>query len=350
MRNNNMSKKLYTAEDKALAYELFLNGDTKAEIARTFSVSPRTIGRWIAELESVVVELVDEGCELVVEDEFEYELEDEFEDEFEYEVEAEETEVEYYVLASRKSISISKIEVETGALLDSVVVDKDSPNFNSIFTLIASSNFDQKILGQAYAMCNPKLMLESFSLGRLQVDIDKEQITYTPERGSPYLVSSRLSGRVISTIREKGVKGADAVLQFLNRLMSNPSSRAVEELYGFLEHNDIEISPNGNFYAWKVVRDTYMDKHSNTMLNAVGMRVEMPRNQVNEDSSQTCSYGLHVCAKHYIKSFSNTSDRVIKVEVDPADVVAIPKDYNDSKMRCAGYDVIEDVTKLFLIE
>lgn len=326
-------------EWKANAYELFLSGVTKAAIARTFDVSPRTVGRWITEMSSVVESLAVDAIDNDAIDTQPAE---------EAVVETQDEEFEFYVLATRKSISLSKIDLSTGQMVDSVVVDKSAANFDEIFSLIANSKFEQSALKDAYILCNPKLMVEEITNGQLKVDLKSSTIMYSPEDGSkPYAVSDKLSSRVINAIKENGEEGASSILNFLNKLMLNPSYRAVNELYGFLQHNDIKLAENGNFYAWKVVRSDYMDKHSNTMLNAVGMRVEVPRNQVDEDSEKTCSFGLHVCAKHYISSYSGFGDRVVMVEVNPADVCAIPKDYNDSKMRCAGYDVVKDVTELF---
>jgi len=37
---------------------------------------------------------------------------------------------------------------------------------------------------------------------------------------------------------------------------------------------------------------------------------------------------------------------VVKVLVNPEDVVSIPTDYNDAKMRTCKYVVIEEVTEL----
>ncbi|MNP25651.1 hypothetical protein D3C76_1184680 [compost metagenome] len=205
----------------------------------------------------------------------------------------------------------------------------------------------QESLEKAFFLCQPKAMVETLTKGKFKVDLVKGNIVYTPDNGVPFQVSGLLSQRIIDTIGKDGVDGADTLINFLDKLMLNPSNRSVNELYGFVQHNDIVITPSGTFYAWKVVRDTYMDKHSNTMDNSVGNEVRVARNQVNEDSAVTCSYGLHVCAKSYIKSFGGGTDRVVRVEVDPADVVAVPKDYNDSKMRCAGYKVIADVTDNF---
>lgn len=136
----------------------------------------------------------------------------------------------------------------------------------------------------------------------------------------------------------------EPLVEFAARLQQNPSYRAVQELFTFLEKNDHPITENGNFIAYKRVRGTFKDIHSNTMDNSPGQVVQMPRNQVNEDATQTCSYGLHVANWDYahtkFASDNPDTDVMLEVEVDPADVVAIPVDYNNAKMRVCKYTVL----------
>ena len=141
------------------------------------------------------------------------------------------------------------------------------------------------------------------------------------------------------------------LLKFAENLQSNPSFRAVNELYTFLEKNDHPLTESGNFIAYKRVRSTFRDIHSNTMDNSVGKLVEIPRNQVDEDSNRTCSHGLHVANWTYahtqFASSDASSDVMLEVEVNPADVVAIPTDYNNAKMRVCKYKVLGVVTTPF---
>jgi hypothetical protein len=87
------------------------------------------------------------------------------------------------------------------------------------------------------------------------------------------------------------------------------------------------------------------------MDNSVGNVVEIPRNQVDEDSNRTCSHGLHVANWNYahtqFASSDASSDIMLEVEVNPADVVAIPTDYNNAKMRVCKYKVLGVVTTPF---
>lgn len=133
-------------------------------------------------------------------------------------------------------------------------------------------------------------------------------------------------------------------IKFLENLMDNPSYRSRKCLYDFLEHFNAPITPDGKFIAFKRVGHDYYDLHSHTMLNEVGTTVKMDRRQVDEDPNRTCSAGLHVCADEYLKGYATGQNaRTLVVAVNPANVVAVPADYNFAKMRVCEYDVIEEI-------
>ena len=138
-----------------------------------------------------------------------------------------------------------------------------------------------------------------------------------------------------------------SLLAFMDKLKENPSKLAREHLWAFMAHNDIQVLPDGDVQAWKVVRKNYLDCHSGTMDNSVGKTVTMPREDVVEDPHQTCSAGLHVCAKSYIPHFAVSTNRVVAVKVNPKDFVSIPVDYDGAKARVCRYVVTEDVTTDF---
>lgn len=140
-----------------------------------------------------------------------------------------------------------------------------------------------------------------------------------------------------------------SLLRFMDRLMDNPSNRAVNELYRFLEACELPITNDGYFLAYKRVRENFTDIHSGKFDNSVGATPRLRRNQVDEDSERTCSHGLHVCSAGYLPSFSYSGprDRIVVVKVDPKDVVAVPRDYNNAKMRVCAYEVIDDVSDRF---
>jgi len=137
---------------------------------------------------------------------------------------------------------------------------------------------------------------------------------------------------------------SEPLVRFAENLQRNPSYRAVHELFQFLEKNNHPITENGCFIAYKKVREDFKDVHSGTFDNSPGNVVEMPRNQVNEDSNQTCSHGLHVANYEYASQFYS-GGVMLECEVDPADVVSIPVDYNQSKMRVCRYKVLGAVIR-----
>ncbi|ABR24783.1 rIIB protector from prophage-induced early lysis [Escherichia phage Phi1] len=159
------------------------------------------------------------------------------------------------------------------------------------------------------------------------------------------VLDNNLTRRVVESIKEN--KPYTHYLNFFEKCKKNPSRKAVDRLFDFLEHNDIEIGEDGCFYAWKRVDVDYKDFFTHTFDNSPGRTVKMKRKDVDPDDDRTCSNGLHVAAKHYIPHYGGGRGRIIKCKVDPRHVVSIPKDYANAKMRCHRYYVVEDVTEGF---
>ena len=152
-------------------------------------------------------------------------------------------------------------------------------------------------------------------------------------------LNTGLSVRMITMLQE-GFP-VEPMVNFMENLYSNPSHRAVTELYGFLEKNNLPITPDGHFLAYKKVREDFLDCHSATMDNSVGQVVEMERHDVNDNKDETCSTGLHFCGMSYLAHFGGA--RTVIVKINPADVVSIPTDYNDAKGRACRYEVIGEL-------
>ena len=78
-------------------------------------------------------------------------------------------------------------------------------------------------------------------------------------------VTGLIASRIFETIR----LGLDytPMTNFLERLMKNPSKRAVDELFGFMEACTLPITPDGCFLAYKRVNSDYLDCHSRSVLN-----------------------------------------------------------------------------------
>lgn len=152
-------------------------------------------------------------------------------------------------------------------------------------------------------------------------------------------------GFVVSRILEFAKNGLpyQPLVKFLDRVRLNTSARSVEELYRFLEHRKMPITPDGTFLAYKSVRANYTDHHTGTIRNRVGdSPTRLERNQVDDDANRGCSYGYHVGSLEYAESFGGGERHLMIVEVDPADVVSVPYDCNCQKLRCTWYKVIDE--------
>ena len=130
--------------------------------------------------------------------------------------------------------------------------------------------------------------------------------------------------------------------KFLGKLLANPSRRAVEELYKFLEHKHLPICEDGDFLAYKSVSQNYMDHHSGKFFNGVGEVLDMPRNAVCDDADVGCSYGFHAGSYEYASTFGGPDARLVIVKINPADVVSVPKDCDCQKLRTSRYEVVKD--------
>ena len=154
-----------------------------------------------------------------------------------------------------------------------------------------------------------------------------------------------LARRIIQMVSDGKEGQAAPLVNFMENVMLNPSFRAVEGLYEWLEKSNLPITPDGCFIAWKMVRNDYKDCFSGKFDNLVGCVVEIPRNQVDENPDRTCSSGLHFCSNDYLSSGYASGGRTVMVKVNPRDVGAFPRDYNTAKGRCCRYEVIEEVTR-----
>lgn len=151
-------------------------------------------------------------------------------------------------------------------------------------------------------------------------------------------VDSSLNGRLLKMV-EEGHSPAPW-LRFWERLQNNPSYRSIEQLYTFLQNQNIPIDEDGYIRAYKSVTSDYKDWHSQSIDNTPGAEPHMPRNQVSDDPDVPCHEGFHVGAMEYVNAFGGAGKRIIICQVDPADVVSVPKDHHCQKVRVCRYKVL----------
>ena len=201
-------------------------------------------------------------------------------------------------------------------------------NFNEVKGRISKNDFRN-----IESLFDTGVAITSYSKGKLE--IKNNAVYYKGQIVHNYLVD-----RILQFMRE-GLP-YKPLTNFLENLLQNPSFRAVNELYSFLEKSNLPITEDGHFLAYRKVTHDYKDFYTRPFDNSVGKTVEIPRNLVDEDKNNTCSYGLHFCSQSYLSHYHGGDGKVVIVKINPADVVAIPADYNNAKGRCCKYVVFAD--------
>lgn len=153
------------------------------------------------------------------------------------------------------------------------------------------------------------------------------------EGGSP--IPPELNERILKH-KEKALP-YEPLIKFWDNLKQNPSYNARQQLFSFLSHNGHPLTEDGYFIAYRGVTNDFKDVHTGQFDNSVGAVCEMPREQVDDNPNNTCSRGLHVACFDYAKGFG---PKMIEVKVHPKDVVAVPTDYNGTKMRVCRFEVV----------
>ena len=225
-------------------------------------------------------------------------------------------------------------------------------NYNSLREAVRNKDWDA-----IPALVTPVKTVEDFGKGNITVV--NGEVCYRGE-----VMHNALTVRILDMIKE----GFDAnpLINFLDKLMNNPSRTAVTELYDWLERTSLPITEDGDFLAYKKVDNNYVDFFSGQITNkpaslmsegerarlpqtirGITISIEdnttvlsMPRNMVDDVRDRTCSYGLHFCSMTYLPYYHGGSGRVLIVKINPANVVSIPNDYNFAKGRTCQYSVI----------
>lgn len=180
---------------------------------------------------------------------------------------------------------------------------------------------------------NPTKKIQSLYAKYEQIEVKDGNVFVNDEP-----VNSLIAERIIQFL-DNGIDCVP-VFKFFIKLQNNPSKRAVDELYTFLEHKNLPITDNGNFLAYKAVRADYLDVHSGKFSNVVGEVLSMPRNKVDDNKENGCSYGFHAGTLEYASGFKPYNGKMMIVEIDPSDVVSIPTDSECQKLRTCRYKVV----------
>jgi hypothetical protein len=173
------------------------------------------------------------------------------------------------------------------------------------------------------------------------------------------LLHNGVSKQIVRFVAEGHVDRLNAVVAFTEKVMTNPSAHSREQLFNWLDRYDFTITENGDIVGYKGCNDspdgpvsTRFAPESDgvtrngkpvvdqAVLNLPGDVIEMPRSKVVWDPRQGCRNGLHVGTYAYAKSFASV---LLEVHFNPRDVVSVPTDCGEQKIRTCRYTVVGPV-------
>ena len=169
-----------------------------------------------------------------------------------------------------------------------------------------------------------------FSSGRIKVF--QNEIYYDGK-----VVHNSVAERILEFIKE-GFPFEPLVL-FLEKLMTNPEQRSIEQLYNYLNIYKLPICEDGDFIAQKKVSSDFKDLHTGSFDNSVGRIVEEDRAILDPNPINGCGRGLHVGSEDFVSRFGSNGITIL-CKINPRDVVSIPFEANYAKMRVCRYEVI----------
>lgn len=243
-----------------------------------------------------------------------------------------------------KPTSITSIDPRYNDIA-SAILDGDSDKLNELL-LVDTKEF---------VMSKIQEEVESFGDLKFKKTIDIEGNINSSATYKTLDLPKVLSDKLIS-LWNSGCQNFEHFFKFIDKLLGNPSERARNELYTFLEACDLPITQEGNFIAYKGIQSDFYSCHGNKdtrvisgevnssgqIKNTVGSTITVVTEDVDTNCNNYCSCGLHVGSYNYAKSFGYI---VVAVEVNPMNVVSVPTDCNCEKCRVSSYkvlNVIED--------
>ncbi len=141
-----------------------------------------------------------------------------------------------------------------------------------------------------------------------------------------------------------------AYVHFAEKLAQNPSQESRDHLFAFITTHGLTITPEGDVVLYKGVKADGGSIHqgpgivdgvhmNGSLPNEVGSVLEFPRSQVNADRNVACATDLHAGTFEYASGFAR--GRLLTVLVNPRDVVSVPSDSANAKVRVSRYTVLE---------
>ena len=261
------------------------------------------------------------------------------------------------------------------------VLPETHPNFRRVVNFFLDNPQGERDPEALRLLVDPALAIgkalqEEFG-ARVTFDLHHFYLDGIPETG---LLAEHVRDQVLS-----GNTDWMRLARFLVRLQDNPSKRAKEAIWEWVEKHGVTITEDGRMVGYKGLvwgtdavtgeRNIPVSYHSGpnnfidgALYGQAGVSYQVPhrlgsviskrRADVDDNTSLACSTGLHVGAYSYAKTFGENIDDAARystmgkqarlsgtfalVAFAPEDVVSVPEDGTaDWKIRVERYEVVE---------
>lgn len=219
------------------------------------------------------------------------------------------------------------------------IVESSHPNWKQVLAAYKQGNYDELI-----DLIDVKTAINKKFDGKFS--IVGETVYYNGEPVHGYLFD-----RIIFFMRNN--LPFERLVKFAENLYLNPSNRARQELYKFLEHKNMPITEDGCFLAYKGVQNDFWSKtggkikvlkgkvnDEGKIYNGVGEEIIVDRGDVDDNCNNTCSKGIHAGSVSYATDFAGGNGKIVIVKINPKDCVSVPTDCDGQKLRTCSYTVI----------
>lgn len=256
-----------------------------------------------------------------------------------------------YSLVSNDDSRVITVFTPAGAPL---IAGSDHPNFDAIVSKLVCQELD---LGAPVAIDEvvelfdiPTAISQRFEELSERVEVKDGRVYFDGDE-----VHSSLTNAILRFLDE-GVDDWQPLVEFFENVMLNPCEHSREQLYDWLSVREgITLTFDGFIVGYKGVHvrredgalvSGYMGKAKvngeevvGNIPNEVGSVITMPRSEVQHDPSAACSSGLYVGTFSYAQRFARGA--ILRVHVNPRDVVSVPNDAGGEKIRVCRYSVVE---------
>lgn len=188
--------------------------------------------------------------------------------------------------------------------------------------------------------------------GMLSVDAYSDEVVFTTTDGRRLPIVQTFASKIREAWQKQDKEAIAVYKKFMIKASNNPNDVSASDLFEFVTVNKLPLSTDGDVLAYKIVRGDFLDLHSKTKDHTPGNVVT--EDNVDYDRDVTCSNGLHFCSKDYLPQYGgffgsgDSTNKLVLLKIDPSDVAAFPRDYQNAKGRCRKYTVVSELpTALF---